>query len=117
MTGTPKKIPGQNRGDLAPLPGTTTAQPEAPSRQPGAPTRFNDSYLRSIFWMEAVFATVAATLAVLTALWPAWIERVFGVDPDHSSGSIEWSIVFAFAVTAALLAVLARRNWRRFLAA
>jgi hypothetical protein len=117
MTGNRKNTPNQNRIDLAAPPGTTTTQFESPGRQPGAGTKFNERYARLIFWMETVLATVAATLAVVTALCPTWIEQVFGADPDHHSGSAEWNVVLAFAFSAVFLAALARRNWRRFLAA
>lgn len=113
MTGNRKNTPNQDRIDLAAPLGTTTTLFESPGR----PLGFNERYARLIFWMETVLATVAATLAVVTASCPTWIEQVFGADPDHHSGSAEWNIVLAFALSAVLLAALARRNWRRFLSA
>ncbi len=79
---------------------------------------FDDkNYVRSVSWIETVLAAVLATLAVVTGLCPDWIERVFRIDPDHHSGSIEWNIVMACVFSAALFAALARRNWRKSLAA
>ncbi len=117
MTANPEKIPDQTRTDLAEPSGSTTTPSKSPGKLPGADAKFNGSYVRSIFWIETVLAAVAAALAVVTAVWPTWIELVFAVDPDHRSGSSEWNIVFACAFGAALLAALARRNWRRLLAA
>ncbi len=69
--------------------------------------------LRSIFWIETILASLAASLAVVTGLWPQWIERVFHIDPDHYSGSVEWQLVVALWFVAALLIALAVRDWRR----
>lgn len=65
------------------------------------------------FWVESVLGSATTFLALLTLIWPDWIEGVFGVDPDHGNGSLEWAIVaVCFAVTIAS-AVLAGREWRR----
>jgi len=56
---------------------------------------------------------LAAVLAVLTAIWPDWIELLFGADPDGGDGSTEWGIVAALAVVAILFAALARFEHRR----
>jgi hypothetical protein len=65
------------------------------------------------FWIESVLGSVTTFLALLTLVWPDWIEGIFGVDPDHGNGSFEWAIVAGcFAVTIAS-AVLAGREWRR----
>jgi uncharacterized membrane protein len=65
------------------------------------------------FWSESALACITGVLAVLTAAWPAWIEGIFGVDPDHHNGSLEWILVVACAIATALLVALARREWRR----
>jgi hypothetical protein len=62
--------------------------------------------------IEAGLAVVAGALAVVTAIWPAWIESVFEVEPDGGSGEAEWLIVVVLAVVAATLALLARRDLR-----
>ena len=55
---------------------------------------------------------VTAAVAAITGLCPDWIERLFRLDPDHHSGSLEWNIAIACIAGAALLAVMVRRNWR-----
>jgi hypothetical protein len=65
------------------------------------------------FWGECSFTGLAAVLAVLTAIWPDWIELLFGADPDGGSGSAEWGIVIALAAVAIIFAVLARFEHRR----
>ena len=64
--------------------------------------------VRLRFWAECALAGLAAILAVLTAVWPNWIELLFGADPDGGDGSAEWGIVIAFAVVAIIFAVLPR---------
>jgi hypothetical protein len=67
---------------------------------------------RPRFWAEAISATAAAVLASLTLLWPAWIESLTGIDPDHGNGSFEWMLVIGLAVVSAALSLLAWREWR-----
>jgi hypothetical protein len=64
---------------------------------------------------STVLACLCAAIAVLTAIWPQWIEQVAGVDPDEHSGSFEWLIVVSLAIIAAVSAGLARREWGRSL--
>jgi hypothetical protein len=65
------------------------------------------------FWVECALAGLAAVLAVLTAIWPDWIELLFDADPDGGNGSAEWGIVIAFVAAAIIFAVLARFEHRR----
>jgi hypothetical protein len=58
-------------------------------------------------------ACICAALAVLTGIWPEWIEGVFGVDPDQHSGWFEWLIVLGFAMVASMSALVARFEWGR----
>jgi hypothetical protein len=51
-------------------------------------------------WPESAAAAIVAGLAVLTAVWPDWIEGLTGQDPDNGSGSLELYITAAFAVAA-----------------
>jgi hypothetical protein len=69
--------------------------------------------LRRRFWVQGALAATSAVLAALTALWRDWIEVVFRVDPDHSSGALEWLTVAAFVTAATLFTVLARSELRR----
>ena len=69
--------------------------------------------LRSIFWVESVLASVSAFLAILTFVWPDWIEGVSGFDPDQHNGSVEWGVVIALVMATVIFAALARREWYR----
>jgi hypothetical protein len=69
--------------------------------------------LRPIFWPESVLACIAGVAAVLTAVWPDWIEGATGLQPDAHSGSLEWILAMGCGLAALLLGALARREWRR----
>jgi len=62
--------------------------------------------------VEAVLAALFAGLAIVTALWPTWMETVLRVDPDGGDGSAEWLVVGLLAVAAVASALLARRDYR-----
>lgn len=62
--------------------------------------------------VEVVLAVVFAILAVVTAIWPTWIEAIFEESPDAGSGALEWAIVGVFGLLAVVAAVLARRDYR-----
>jgi hypothetical protein len=68
--------------------------------------------LRSRFWLESALGCASATLLLLTALRPDWIEMVFRIDPDQHSGSLEWAIVAALLAATVLCFALARQEWR-----
>jgi len=70
------------------------------------------SRLRWRFWAENALALIATLLAITTVAQPAWVEAVFGVDPDASSGALEWSLVVIAAGVAIVSAWLARLEWR-----
>jgi hypothetical protein len=63
--------------------------------------------------IETALAVVAAALAVVTFIWPDWIETVFSVDPDGGNGTAEWLVVGLLALVAVTAAMLARRDYRR----
>jgi hypothetical protein len=69
--------------------------------------------VRLRFWAECTLAGLAAIFAVLTAVWPDWIELLFGADPDGGDGSVEWGIVATLVVVAIVFAVLARFEHKR----
>lgn len=69
--------------------------------------------LRVRFWVEAASACVSAFLFAFTLASRDWIEPVFGVVPDHHSGSLEWTIVSVSLVATFVLGLLARAEWRR----
>ena len=72
---------------------------------------------RPIFWAESALACIAGVLALLTAVWPDWIERVTGLQADAHSGSLEWILAAGCALAGVLLGTLARREWRRAMTA
>ena len=65
------------------------------------------------FWLESGLAVMSVVLLLATLLWRDWIEIVFRVDPDHGSGSFEWSIVAVTTIAAISCSLLARLDWRR----
>ena len=69
--------------------------------------------LRARFWIEAVLAVIGAVLAVLTLVARDWFERLFESSADNGSGEFEWLVSVGFLVAAAVMGVLARREWRR----
>jgi hypothetical protein len=69
--------------------------------------------LRIRFWFEAVTAVCASCVALLTLVWPDWIEFLFGVDPDHGSGRLESALVVGLAVAAVAASAATRVEWRR----
>ena len=61
---------------------------------------------------EVVLSVLVGIATILTAVWPAWIEALFGFDPDGGNGTAEWLIVGALAVITVAAAALARRDLR-----
>jgi hypothetical protein len=68
------------------------------------------------FWIELALASVTGLLALLTVVWPDWIEGVLGVDPDHGNGAAEWAVVVVCLALAVACSLAARLEWRRDLA-
>ena len=60
--------------------------------------------------VERVLALVFASLAMVTATWPTWLEALTGLDPDGGGGSTELGIVVALVILAAGAALAARRT-------
>ncbi len=62
--------------------------------------------------IEIVLAAILGMATILTAVWPNWIEGLFGFDPDGGNGTTEWWIVVVLAGTSIAVAALARRDLR-----
>jgi len=60
--------------------------------------------------IEIVLSALLGTATIVTALWPTWIEGLFGADPDGGNGTAEWWIVAVLAVITVATAALARRD-------
>lgn len=56
-----------------------------------------------------VLAAMSLLLAVVTAIWPTWLESTLGMSPDGGSGETEWGISVAFGAAAVVLALAGRR--------
>jgi hypothetical protein len=69
--------------------------------------------LRRRFYAELVLTIVAASLAVLTLVWPDWIEGLTGFDPDAHNGSVEWLVVGGLLMVTVVSAAFARREYLR----
>lgn len=52
-------------------------------------------------------------MCVVTLAWHDWIETVFGIDPDHGGGWLEWLIVGVLVVATITFGALARADRRR----
>ncbi|MDT4983214.1 MAG: hypothetical protein QOF95_704 [Pseudonocardiales bacterium] len=61
---------------------------------------------RKRFRAEVCAGVATAIATVLTLVVPEWIEVVFGVDPDHGDGSLEWVVATCFALATLGLATL-----------
>lgn len=69
--------------------------------------------VRGRFWVEAAVFVVDFAVLIITVVWRDWIEVVFGVDPDHGDGSLEWLIAFGLLVVASSTFAVARHERRR----
>jgi hypothetical protein len=71
------------------------------------------STIRERFWFEAGVMSVCGILAVLTVIWPDWIEALTGFNPDNQIGSFEWMIVAGLFVVGVLAGFAACAELRR----
>ena len=62
--------------------------------------------------IEIAVSALLGAATILTAVWPTWLEGLFGFDPDGGNGSAEWWIVAVFAVTTVAAIALARHDLR-----
>jgi hypothetical protein len=68
---------------------------------------------RRRFWVEVGLFVTSAVLFLVTVVWPAWIELVFGADPDRGDGLAEWAIAAGALATAVAFSLAAYVEWRR----
>ena len=62
--------------------------------------------------IEMVVSALLGVATILTAVWPEWIEGLFGFDPDGGNGSAEWLIVAVLAVATVAAVTLTRHDLR-----
>lgn len=60
--------------------------------------------------LQGAFALIAAALAVLAAVVPAWIERLTGLQPDSGGGELELLMAVPFAIASIVFGVLTFRT-------
>jgi hypothetical protein len=72
---------------------------------------------RRRFWAEIGLASFTGLLALVTPIFPDWIELVSGWDPDQHGGSVERMIVVGLSLTAIAFFSLATVEWRRTVSA
>jgi hypothetical protein len=68
---------------------------------------------RPLFWIEVGLAGLTGLLALITPVFPDWIEFVSGWDPDQHDGSVERMIVIGLCVVTIALIAGAAVEWRR----
>ena len=68
---------------------------------------------RPLFWVEICLAAITGLLALITPIFPDWIEFVSGWDPDQHDGSVERMIVVGLFVVTIVMVALAAIEWRR----
>lgn len=64
-------------------------------------------------WRSAAAAILGGALGLLTIVWPDWIERLTGWDPDQHSGSFEILVVTLLLLAATALGALSLFLFRR----
>ncbi len=68
---------------------------------------------RPLFWIEVGLAAITGLLALITPIFPDWIEFVSGWDPDQHDGSVERMIVVGLFVVTIVMVGAAAIEWRR----
>jgi uncharacterized membrane protein len=68
---------------------------------------------RPLFWVEVGLAAITGLLALITPIFPDWIEFVSGWDPDKHDGSVERMIVVGLFVVTIVMVFAAAIEWRR----
>lgn len=71
------------------------------------------SALRVRFWVEAGLASLCWFFTALTLRGRDWIEALTGLDPDHHTGALEWTVVAGLFLVCVVVSSAARAEWRR----
>jgi len=67
--------------------------------------------------LECLLTIVSGVALLLAVVAPQWLETVSGLEPDGGSGTVEWGLASALAVSTAMWFLLARHHRRMLLAA
>jgi hypothetical protein len=59
-------------------------------------------------WLEIALACASGMAGLVTLVWRDRTKAVFGFDPDHRSGSLEWIIVGVLVAAAVVVGSFAR---------
>ena len=62
--------------------------------------------------IEIAVSALLGAATILTAVWPTWIEGLFGFDPDGGNGNAEWWIVAVLAAATVAAVALTRHDLR-----
>ena len=62
--------------------------------------------------IEIAVSALLGAATILAAVWPTWLEGLFGLDPDGGNGDAEWWIVAALAVATVAAIALTRHDLR-----
>ena len=68
------------------------------------------------FWIEICLAVITGVLALITPIFPDWIEFLSGWNPDQHDGSVERLIVVGLFLISVAMFMLAAVEWRRMAA-
>jgi hypothetical protein len=66
--------------------------------------------VRARLRLAAALAVTAMASALITTIWPTWIEGLFGAAPDAGSGEAEWWLVAVLLAIAIAAGLFARRE-------
>jgi hypothetical protein len=64
-------------------------------------------------WIDATLAGIATLFAIVTLIWPTWIEILFDEPPDAGDGSAERAFALLWIIVAMTCRRLAWRDKRR----
>jgi hypothetical protein len=67
--------------------------------------------IRKRFWIEFGLAASSGVVLVLTLVRADWIESLFGLNPDHHDGSLEWEVQVLLLIATVTFSVVARLKW------
>jgi hypothetical protein len=61
---------------------------------------------------DSFLAAFCLLALVITAVWPDWIEKFTGLEPDNGNGALEWLFLAVLAVLFFVFALRAHKAFR-----